>query len=196
MQNRKVYKSQENLFLSGECGRAATDGGKLTSTLSSIKWYKKNMTAEALKKKFGSIRRELEEHLNAINENTSEIQGMFDYLQEMEGKIEKLSQRLDQLQLNENNKERQEVIPLNRVEKKLFLVLYTEDVPLSYGELGVKAEVPVAAVPDFVSSLGAKGIPLKRSVVNNQMFISLDKQFKERQAKENLINLSLESFMD
>ena len=41
------------------------------------------------------VKRILEEHLLAINGNTSEIQGVFDYLHEIEIKMDKLSQRLD-----------------------------------------------------------------------------------------------------
>ena len=39
---------------------------------------------------FATIRHALEEHLSSINENTSEIQSLFDYLQEMEQKVEKV----------------------------------------------------------------------------------------------------------
>ena len=44
---------------------------------------------------FHQVKQALEEHLNSINENTTEIQALFDYLQEMEIKVEKMSQRLD-----------------------------------------------------------------------------------------------------
>ena len=47
-----------------------------------------------------------------------------------------------------------------------------------------------------VSSLAGKGIPLVRSHFNDKMFVKLEPEFKEIQAKQNLINLSLESFME
>ena len=37
---------------------------------------------------FSNIRAALEEHLSAINENSNEIQALFDYLQDMESKID------------------------------------------------------------------------------------------------------------
>ena len=49
-------------------------------------------------------------------------------------------------------------------------------------------------VQEAISSLIHKGIPIVRSFFNKQMFIQLDAKFKERQAKENLVNLSLTSF--
>ncbi len=153
--------------------------------------------AEGVKKEFSNVRFALEEHLTAINENTSEIQSLFDYLQEMENKIEKLSQRLDMFQLEnaETPLEDPTITPLNHTEKKVFLTLYTEELPLSYPELSAKARLPLSIIPETVANLASKGIPLLRSFVNNQLFVKISPTFKEKQAKENLINLSLESFM-
>ena len=144
-----------------------------------------------MSKKFDEIRNALEEHLSSINENTSEIQALFDYLHEMDVKIEKISQRLDLLQLDTK---KTHVAPLNQLEKKVFLTLYTEETPLAYEELAVKTDMPVAIVQDCISALINKGIPFQRTYLNSKLFLKLKPEFKERQAKENLINLSLESF--
>jgi hypothetical protein len=150
-----------------------------------------------VKKDFNVIRSALEEHLSAINENTTEIQTMFDFLQEMEIKIDKLSQRLDGMQLNLGQPiEKPFVEPLDHLEKNVFLIFYTEDSPLSYEEVSLKARLPVSSIPDCVSSLINKGIPLLRSLVNGQIFFKLSPSFKEMQAKENLVNLSLSSFIE
>ena len=146
-----------------------------------------------MSKKFDEVRNALEEHLSAINENTSEIQALFDYLHEMDVKIEKISQRLDLLQLDTK---KIQVAPLNQLEKKVFLALYTEETPLSYKEISVKAGIPLSLVPECISSLVAKGIPFQRSLVNSQLFLSIDPKFKDTQAKENLVNLSLDSFIE
>ena len=145
---------------------------------------------------FHNVRQALEEHLTAINENTSEIQSLFDFLQELDVKIEKVSQRLDQLQLSQGVPlPKPTVEPLNQTEKKVFLVLYTEETPLSFHELAAKANLPNSIIPECVSSLASKGIPFSRTFCNEQLFIKIDSVFKELQAKENIINLSLESFM-
>ena len=147
-----------------------------------------------MKTELNRIRLALEEHLSAINDNTTEIQALFDYLQELEIKVEKLSQRLEGVQLNEK-----EIISkpcsLNHTEKKVFLVLYTEETQLTYAEIAIRCNLPVSLIPDCISSLVQKSIPLHRSFVNDQLFWKLDHLFKERQAKENLINLSLQSFI-
>ncbi len=150
-----------------------------------------------MNKDFAAIRKMLEEHLAAINENTAEIQAMFDYLQEMEIKVDKFSQRLDQAQLDIGLPRLKPVVmPLNHTERKVFLVLYTEEPLLTYSEIAQKAAVSVSIIPECVSSLIQKGIPFKRSFFENQLFVGLEPQFKELQAKENLVNLSLQSFME
>jgi len=148
-------------------------------------------------KKFDLIRTALEDHLKTINENSSEIQALFDYFKEFEIKVERLSQRLDQLQLNfDQPLEKNNVLPLDQMEKKVFLVLYTEEIPLSYVEIAQRSSLPNSLVPELVASLNNKGIPFVRSFVNGQVFLKIDTRFKDRQAKENLVNLSLQSFMN
>ena len=148
--------------------------------------------------KFDLIRSALEEHLESINENTTEIQALFDFIQEVEQKIDKLSARLDQTQIKQSVEvpQIQELVkPLNQVEKEIFLVFYTENLPLSYDEISQRARIPVSTVKESISTLISKGLPLLRSFINTNMFYKLSPSFKERQAKENVINLSLESFM-
>lgn len=150
---------------------------------------------EKIKKQLLLVKQNLSEHLSAINENTSELQSFFDYLRELEQKFEKLSQRLDTLQLqNPSPKEKPYIAPLNITEKKLFLALYTEEAPLNCPELSQKSGVPLSIIREYLNSLSQKGLPLSRSFLNNQIFYQLDPQFKEWQARENIINLSLDSF--
>lgn len=146
-----------------------------------------------LRYNFSKIRSNLEDHLNSINENSSEIQSLFDYLQDLEVKIEKVSSRLDYLQIEKNHNV-EKIQPLNNIERKIFLTLYTEELPLNFQQISDNAKVSFMIVQEAISSLIHKGIPIVRSFFNKQMFIQLDTKFKERQAKENLVNLSLTSF--
>lgn len=139
----------------------------------------------------------LEEHLTSINDNTVEIQALFDYIQEMESKMDRLSQRLDQLQLNEPKQDaKQGIMPLTQIETKVFLVLYTEASPVTFQEIANKSQLPLSFIPECISSLVQKGIPMQRSHCHNQLLFKLDQQFKELQAKENVVNLSLQSFLE
>ncbi len=150
-----------------------------------------------MNKEFTAIRKMLEEHLVAINDNTTEVQALFDYLQELEIKFEKVSQRLDHIQLGLGMpKQKIGIAPLNQMERKVFLVLYTGESLLTYQEIAVKAELSASVVPECISSLIQKGVPFRRSFFENQLFVGLEPGFKELQAKENIINLSLQSFME
>ncbi len=155
------------------------------------------MSCIMVEKELRNIRHALEEHLSAINENTEEIQSLFDFLSEVEMKIDKLSQRLDKFQLSIGQpSEKPQIAPLTQVEQKVFLVLYTEETALSQKEIMDRSGFSADFVRECISSLIKKGIPLQRSFFNEQIFIRLDPQFKELQAKENLINLSLQSFLE
>ena len=148
-----------------------------------------------IQEEFGKVRNRLEEHLHSINENSSEIQALFDFLQDMEVKIEKISQRLDQVQLSQSKEEDySDIKSLNTLEKQVFLVLYMEDIAVNFKDIALKTNLPTPVVHDCINSLARKGIPIVRSFFNNQQFIQINKQFKEQQAKENIINLSLDSF--
>ncbi len=157
----------------------------------------KHDVVEALNAGLSNLQQALEEHLTAINENTTEIQALFDYLHELEIKHEKLAQRLDRLQLSHTKVLRkQALLPLNQTEKKIFTALYTDDTPLSFVELAERSGVPLALLPECISALSNKGIPFVRSFVNTQMFVKLDPEFKELQAKENVVNVSLQAFFE
>ena len=150
-----------------------------------------------MKKAIEGIRHALEEHLSAINDNTTEIQVVFDYLQEVETKVDKLSQRLDQLQLTlDQPLEKTAVVPLNNTEKQIFLILYTEEAAVTAEDISKKTKLSLSVVTESITSLSQKNIPIHRTYFNQQFFFSLKQQFKELQAKENIINLSLRSFME
>ncbi len=146
------------------------------------------------------IRQALEEHLNGINDNTQEIQSLFDYLQEMEIKLEKISQRMDQLQLGNSSAtpitSKPAITPLNQMEKKVFLTLYTGEMALSYKEIAERTQLSCSVIPECISTLVGKGVPIVRNFCNDQILIKIEPGFKEMQAKENLVNLSLQSFME
>lgn len=149
-----------------------------------------------MKEEFNSIKRVLEEHLNSINDNTDEIQVLFDYLHDIETKMDRLSSRLDQLQMSQNSSvEKIKISPLTTDEKKIFLVLYTEEHQLTFEEIAKKSHLSCPIVKEKLNTLVEKGIPLERFYSNGQFFFSITKEFKDIQAKENLVNLSLESFM-
>lgn len=151
---------------------------------------------EALKEQHHRVQRQCEEHLQSINENTTEIQALFDYLHELDLKIEKLAQRVDVVQLSNQQSEKPAIYPLTTIEKHIFLALYTEGMPITIGEIAEKTGLSAAVIHEQITTLAQKGIPVLRTVANNQLFVKLNEEFKELQARENVVNLSLQSFME
>jgi len=52
-----------------------------------------------IKASFKKIRTEMDDHLDAINENTNELVSVADYIAELEAKIVKLGERLDEAEM-------------------------------------------------------------------------------------------------
>lgn len=158
---------------------------------------------EALKTFFGlkqvlkQVRDELDDHFTAINENTDEIQSNYSYLQELENKLEQLTERIARIEvILEGQQKRFQIQPLSSHEKQVFLTLYTEEVPLTYADIARRTCIEEALVKHHIASLIEKGIPLIKTYLNATPFLKLDTQFKEVQAKENVLNLSLKSFVE
>ncbi len=143
---------------------------------------------------FKKIFSSLEDHLQSINDNSAEIQSLFDYLQELELKMDRISSRLDEVQIQHEHMVKKDVQPLNHLEKQIFLVLYTEEFAMTVHDICEKTKLPSSVVQERINTIITKGVPLVRSYVDKQVYIQIDGQFKERQAKENLVNLSLDSF--
>jgi predicted transcriptional regulator len=146
------------------------------------------------------IKKEFEEHLQAINENTNEIQSNYEYLCEIENKINKLTERIDQIQffLQSNTNfiidriENFEIKPLTRKEQYIFLVLYTledEKGIVSYLDITKKTGFTESLVRDYVTSIIEKGVPIIKRYINNRVYLKLDKEFKRLQAKENILKI-------
>ena len=73
-------------------------------------------------------------------------------------------------------------------------MLYTDEFAMTVKDICEKTKLPSSVVQERINTIISKGVPLVRSYVDKQVYIQIDGQFKERQAKENLVNLSLDSF--
>jgi DNA repair exonuclease SbcCD ATPase subunit len=88
---------------------------------------------DKLQHKHKQLEEQLDDHLQSINENTNEIQANYEYLCELDMKIEKLTERLDEIFMflgwhAKNGYDiRLEPSPLTESEQQVFMVLYTQD---------------------------------------------------------------------
>jgi len=81
---------------------------------------------KGLQASFQKIKKELDSYLDTINQNTNEIQSNYEFLIELDKKVEALSERIDELTLMINPKQSfiNQEFDLSLREQEVFLVLY------------------------------------------------------------------------
>jgi hypothetical protein len=146
---------------------------------------------------FNTIKEEFEDHLDAINENTTEIQDNFDLMNRLDEKIEKLGSRIDEMALlfKEFAQEKEfKQISLSKNEEIVFKSLYTfgERASLSITDIARRTNLPELSVMRSLKSMLEKGVPILEEVIDRHSFYTLDLKFKQLQAKKNILGLSLQ----
>ena len=149
-----------------------------------------------IKNSFSKIKNELDEHLDTINQNTTEIQANYEYIFELENKIEKLNQRLEEMQLliengpNSEYKITQPVSKLTKREEEVFMLLYTDkEESLTFSEISRKIGFTEEMIKNYISSMSSKGVPIIQKLLSGETYISIDPSFKNLQIKENVLRI-------
>ena len=154
----------------------------------------KNSVASQLKSAFNAIKLEFEDHLQSINENTNEIQSNYEYLCEIDAKIEKLSERMDEIQfmLQGRGEEKiHSVLPLTRREQEVFLTLYqNEKHPLTVFDIATRIALTESMVESYIESISAKGVPVVKELKEDGVWLSLDPGFRIAHAKNNIVKIN------
>ena len=142
-----------------------------------------------------SVREELDDHRQAINENTSEMESNFSFVLEVAKRVDALSERLDALsvQVSQGLKSVSFAIePLNLKEKRVFSTLYAlteEDPETTYLAISRRLGFSEELVAGYITNLIEKGVPLKKRYVSKQARLSINPAFRDQQAKTNLVRL-------
>ncbi len=142
------------------------------------------------------MREELDDHRLAINENTDEIAASNEFLNELGRKLDKLTERVDELTLlvkGKKDEKKFELQPLTNKEKEVFHALYvlTESQPYaSYEQVARKILLTKGIVMDHVTSMVQKGVPVVKKLDGTTVFLKLDSEFRQLQAKQNVIGLN------
>lgn len=133
---------------------------------------------------FGKVRDELDDHRESINQNSAEIQSLYEYIHELEQKLVKLQEhmldakRLEPLPI---------ILPLSYREQEVFLALYTAELPLTATEIAAQLGLAHDVIFKYVRSLITKGVPILHHVHEHQEVFSLELKFKDLQAKKNIV---------
>lgn len=151
----------------------------------------KSNVSEELKKS----REELDDHLQAINENTNEIQGNYEYLCELDSKIEKYTQKLENMQIQMERMAQDNMsvmnsggVSLTRMEQELFLTLYTAE-SMTMSEIAINMKMSDTLVRKAVANLIRKGIPIVRDLKGSIPVVNIASEFKDLQAKETIVDI-------
>ncbi|MBI2550329.1 hypothetical protein HYV83_04080 [Candidatus Woesearchaeota archaeon] len=162
-----------------------------------------NSANDELKQRFEAalkgIREEFDDHRESINDNTNEIEANYELVCRLDAKVDRLQEQLEHLQLSLANvlgspaqASAQSSIGLDEKEKEVFLVLYTgsDEKPLTYREIAAALKESEFLVRGYITNMIEKGVPVDKKYINDTAYISLDKSFKDRQAKGNIVHLS------
>ncbi|MFH1505536.1 MAG: hypothetical protein ABIE94_00930 [archaeon] len=145
-----------------------------------------------IKGAFKSVKSELDTHLDSINQNTTEIQSIFEYLGEIDEKIEKLTERLDELQLHLNPELSPDKfkVKLTLREQEVFMVLYAVQKKVTLKDIARRLGLTEEMANNYVFNLISKGIPILKQFHQGKMYLYLDLKFKDLQARKNVLDIS------
>lgn len=144
------------------------------------------------------VKEELDEHRTSINDNTNEISSNYEFLCELDRKLEFLAKKVEEISRKIDNKEPLEhefvVEPLTRKEKEVFAALYClgeeKGGSVSYSELSLKLGMSEQLVSSYIANFIAKGIPVRKRYFKGSVRVSLEQRFKEAQAKKNIVGIN------
>lgn len=145
---------------------------------------------------FSKVKEELSEHLESINQNTSEFESVHQRITSLETMFEKLVERVDELTMKsrpETFSSEQFDVPLTLREQEMFVILYTSTKELSAKKIAKYLGLTEELVHTHIYKLISKGIPVVKKFVDDaNLLYSLDKVFKDLQARKNLVHINPE----
>lgn len=144
----------------------------------------------AIKGAFEKVKEELDEHRDAINDNTNELHSNYEYLVSLENKIDKLQERIDDLYMMFQGSPQKPKIMLTSNEQKVFMQLYTSEDYLWLGELAAHLEMPRELVEECIKTMCTKGVNLTTAYRGTKAYVRMDPAFRDEQAKQNIIQIT------
>lgn len=149
---------------------------------------------DVLKHGFESSKEELEDHLQSINENTSELDMQNSFICEIDNRMTKMEEKMDELHflLKQMVRKAQLSVGLSKDEQRVFLILYTHEKFMKPDAISEKALLETETVQDALGSMSDKGIPVEREILDGKVYFRMNPEFKLRQAKEQIIKIDSE----
>ena len=126
------------------------------------------------------IGEQLEEHLDAINQNTVEIATANEYVSELDMKLQKLAERVDALQallLSQSSTPKK--THLTPKEEGVLRVLVQATDPMTSAQLGKIVGLTADLMAQTLYRMKQKEIPLLAQTLQDQTYYALSQSFKQ-----------------
>ncbi|MBI2546752.1 hypothetical protein HYV81_06255 [Candidatus Woesearchaeota archaeon] len=146
---------------------------------------------------FKGIREEMDDHLEAINSNTNEIMSNYEYLCQLDSRLSKVEEKLDELLLaagiHSSSKYHDFKAPrLTKSEQELYEFLLKADKPVACRELAFRLALTQTLLAEYLTALIEKGIPVGKRYSGSDILVSLDARFQhEMLARQQLKKLNV-----
>ena len=149
-----------------------------------------SLIAEGIRKAFKAVKAELDDHLDSINQSTAEIQANQGVVAELEAKVDKLSERLDELELLINpDKAKLVSVKLTPREQEVFMALYLSK-GLSSSQIAKHLGFTDDMVNMYLFNLMSKGVPVRKELADDVVVFTLDPEFKDLQTRGNVLEIN------
>jgi hypothetical protein len=128
---------------------------------------------------FKEIREELDEHLDALNQNTAEIASTHEYVSELDMKIEKLTERIDALQalLLAQTPASKISLKLNAKEQDVLQILQDSADALTSAQIGKLCGLTPDLAAQTLYCLKQKGVKILAQTLEEETMYALDGRF-------------------
>lgn len=140
---------------------------------------------DKVRKSFSKLREEMDDQRETLNQLTSELEGVYDWIFQFEQSLQKISEGVAEKQVARQA----DVVNLTLREQELFVLLYLTQEPLHLTSIADRLGFQELVVQEYADRLMMKGVPVLRQPTSEGLFYSMELKFKERQAKEHLVEI-------
>lgn len=131
---------------------------------------------DELRERLREVWEELDEHLDTLNQNTTEIASVYEYLSELDMKIDKIAERLDALQAQSMQPVRE--IRLTPKEEEVLRALVEAREPLTSASISRQIGSTGDLVAQTLYCLKQKGVPVRAHTIAEHTFYVVDEKFR------------------
>ncbi len=144
---------------------------------------------DGIRKAFVKIKDELDDHLEAINQTSNDVHEFGAFLSEIEAKMDKLTERIDEIEMKLNPaKPFKSDIKLTLREQEVFMVLYMGK-SFTLTEIAKRLGFTDDMVNLYLINMITKGVPVVKELHDDLLVFSLDHEFKDLQARRNVLEI-------